>query len=59
MAGVVDVNVDFYTGALGTSPMEALAGVANQFHSCAATVNVVAAIGTGTQGQINLTYTAI
>ena len=59
VAGVADVNGDFYTGALGTSPQEELAGVANQFHSCAATVNVVDAIGEGTDGQINLTYTAI
>ena len=58
MAGVADVNGDFYTGALGTSPMEALAGVAQQFHSCEATVNIVAAIGDGTTGQINLKYTA-
>ena len=57
--GVADVNGDFYTGALGASPQEELAGVANQFHSCAATVNVVGAIGSGTQGQINITYTAI
>ena len=57
--GVADVNGDFYTGALGTSPQEELAGVANQFHSCAATVNVVDAIGDGTDGEINLTYTAL
>ena len=59
VAGVADVNGDFYTAALGTSPAEALAGVANQFHSCKATVNVVAAIGDGTDGEINLTYTAL
>ena len=59
VAGVADVDGGFYTGALGASPEGALAGVANQFHSCAATVNVVAAIANGTAGQINLTYTAI
>ena len=59
VAGVADVNGDFYTGALGTSPQEALAGVANEFHSCAATVNVVDAIADGTDGEINLTYTAL
>ena len=59
VAGVANVNGDLYAGALGTSPQEELAGVANQFHSCLATVNVVPAIGDGTDGEINLTYTAL
>ena len=59
VAGATDVKGGFYTGAFRSSPQEQLAGVANQFHSCAATVNVVDAIGNGTQGQINLKYTAV
>ena len=59
VAGVADVDGDFYTGALGTSPLEEIAGVANEFHSCLATVNVVTAIADGTDGEINLTYTAL